>query len=64
VRTLAHDLGQKLGCGGHLCALRRTATDKFRIEAALPLEEVEKLSVAEIEHRLLPVYEVVPSFVA
>ena len=64
VRTLAHDLGQKLGCGAHLCALRRTATDKFRIEAALPLEELEKLPVVEIEKRLLPVYEVVPSFVA
>jgi len=63
VRTLAHDLGQKLGCGAHLCALRRTATDKFRIEAALPLEELEKLPVAELEKRLLPVYEVVPSFV-
>ena len=62
--ALAHDLGQKLGCGAHLCALRRTATDKFRIEAALPLEELEKLPVVEIEKRLLPVYEVVPSFVA
>jgi tRNA pseudouridine55 synthase len=64
VRTLAHDLGQKLGCGGHLCALRRTATDRFRIEAALTLEQIEQLPLAEIEKRLLPVYEVVPSFVA
>jgi len=64
VRTLAHDLGQKLGCGAHLSALRRTGTDKFRIEAALPLAEIEALPVPEIERRLLPVYEVVPSFVA
>ena len=64
VRTLAHDLGQKFGCGAHLCALRRTAIDRFRIDAALPLEEIEKLPVSEIEKRLLPVYEVVPSFVA
>jgi tRNA pseudouridine55 synthase len=63
VRTLAHDLGQKLGCGGHLSALRRTATDKFRIESALTLEQIEQLSLPEIEKRLLPVYEVVPSFV-
>jgi len=61
VRTLAHDLGQKLGCGAHLCALRRTATDKFRIEAALPLDVIEQLPVPEIEKRLLPVHEVVPS---
>jgi tRNA pseudouridine55 synthase len=64
VRTLAHDLGQKLGCGAHLSALRRTATDKFRIDAALPLEELEKLPVPDIEKRLLPVYVVVPSLVA
>ena len=60
VRTLAHDLGQKLGCGAHLCALRRTATDKFRIEAALTLAAIEQLSLVEIEQRLLPVYAVVP----
>jgi tRNA pseudouridine55 synthase len=64
VRTLAHDFGQKLGCGAHLCALRRTATDKFRIDDALPLGEIEQLPLAEIEKRLLPVYNVVPSFVA
>jgi tRNA pseudouridine55 synthase len=44
--------------------LRRTATDRFRIEAALTLEQIEQLPLAEIEKRLLPVYEVVPSFVA
>ena len=64
VRTLAHDLGQKLGCGAHLCALRRTATDKLRIDAALGLEQIEALSLAEIEKRLLPVFAVVPSPVA
>lgn len=62
VRTLAHDLGQKLGCGAHLCALRRTATDRLRIDAALPLGEIEALPLAEIERRLLPVHAVVPSF--
>ena len=35
VRTLAHDLGAKLGCGAHLSALRRTATDKFTVAQAL-----------------------------
>ncbi len=60
VRTLAHDLGQKLGCGAHLCALRRTATDKFRIEAARTLADIEQLPLPEIEKLLLPVYAVVP----
>jgi tRNA pseudouridine55 synthase len=62
VRTVAHDLGQNVGCGAHLQALRRTAIDKFRIEAALPLGEIEQLAVADIEKRLLPVYGVVPGF--
>jgi len=63
VRTLAHDLGQKLGCGAHLSALRRTATDRFRIEQALTLEAIEQLALPDIEKRLLRVYDVVPSFV-
>jgi tRNA pseudouridine55 synthase len=41
VRTLCHDLGAKLGCGGHLARLRRTASGKFRIENARKLDEIE-----------------------
>jgi tRNA pseudouridine55 synthase len=61
VRTIAHDLGQKLGCGAHLSALRRTATDRFRIEESLTLDQIEALSVRDIEKRLLPVHLAVPS---
>ncbi len=60
VRTIAHDLGQKLGCGAHLSALRRTASGKFTIAQCLPLEEIEKLSLPEIEKRLIPVFEAAP----
>ena len=60
VRTIAHDLGQKLGCGAHLSALRRPASGKFTIGQCLPLEEIEKLSLPEIEKRLIPVYEAAP----
>jgi len=62
VRTLAHDLGARLGCGGHLCALRRTAIDALRIEQALALDQIEALSIPEIEKRLIPVHRAVPSF--
>ena len=61
VRTLAHDLGQKLGCGAHLAALRRTATDRFRIGEALPLAVIEEMPLAEIEKRLVPVHAAMPS---
>jgi len=40
VRTLAHDLGQRIGCGAHLTRLRRTAVGKFPILRAVPLSEV------------------------
>jgi tRNA pseudouridine55 synthase len=32
VRTYAHDLGQKLGCGAHLSALRRTRSGHFTLQ--------------------------------
>ena len=60
VRTLAHDLGQKLGCGGHLSRLRRMATGKFRIEQCLTLEQIQALSLPEIEKVLIPVHQAVP----
>jgi tRNA pseudouridine55 synthase len=57
VRTIAHDLGQRLGCGAHLSALRRTATDRFHVSQALTLDAIEQLSLPEIEQRLIPVRE-------
>jgi tRNA pseudouridine55 synthase len=61
VRTIAHDLGEKLGCGAHLTALRRTAIERFRIADALPWDEFEAGSAAEVARRLIPVYQAVPS---
>jgi tRNA pseudouridine55 synthase len=40
VRSLAHDLGQQLGCGAHLTSLRRTATAEFDLAQAHTLEEI------------------------
>ncbi|PYS54279.1 MAG: tRNA pseudouridine(55) synthase TruB [Acidobacteria bacterium] len=40
VRSLGHDLGQALGCGAHLTALRRTRSGDFRLEHAVQLERV------------------------
>lgn len=39
IRVLAHDLGEKLGCGAHLSSLRRTAIGDFRVEDALTIQE-------------------------
>lgn len=63
VRTIAHDLGEKIGCGAHLNELRRTRIDRFQIEEALPLERIEESSIADIRRMLIPVYQAVPSHV-
>ena len=60
VRTLGHDLGQALGPGGHLSALRRTASGDLSVERALTLEALEQLPREGRLARLLPVAEVAP----
>ncbi|MDR3747490.1 MAG: tRNA pseudouridine(55) synthase TruB [Acidobacteriota bacterium] len=40
VRSLAHELGQRLGCGAHLASLRRTAAAEFSIEQSHTLEAI------------------------
>jgi tRNA pseudouridine55 synthase len=54
VRSLAHDLGQKLACGAHLTALRRSASGKFDVAEALPLDAILQLTSAQLEKRVLP----------
>jgi tRNA pseudouridine55 synthase len=44
VRALARDIGERLGVGGHLSALRREAVGGLRVEDALPLERLESLT--------------------
>ncbi len=63
VRTLAHDLGQKLGCGAHLAGLRRTATANFNVSQALTLEQLQAMTLPEIEKRLIAARDAVPTFV-
>lgn len=60
VRTLAHDLGEKLGCGAHLSALRRTATDRFTVAQAVPLAALMEMDLPAIRQRLLSAYEAAP----
>jgi len=52
VRSIAHDLGQKLGCGAHLATLRRSVSGKFDVADATKLDDVLNLTVAELEKKL------------
>jgi tRNA pseudouridine55 synthase len=54
VRSLAHDLGQALGCGAHLEALRRTRAGRFRVEDAATLDTLQASGPAAVD-RILPV---------
>ena len=56
VRTLCHDLGLRLGCGGTLAALRRTRSAGFSLEEAVTLEQVQAAADrGEAQGLLLPV---------
>lgn len=61
VRTLLHDLGNKIGCGAHMTALRRTEIDHFHIDNATPIDALEEMPHSEITRLLIPVYQAVPS---
>ena len=47
IRSLAHDLGRMLGCGGHITALRRTSIGQFSIDEAIPLNELPAETYAQ-----------------
>ena len=46
IRSLAHDMGQKLGCGAHLAEITRMAVGEFSLEQAIKLEELAEASRA------------------
>lgn len=54
VRTLCHDIGQTLGCGACLEALRRTVSGSLKVEDALAFDEILKLSGDALAARILP----------
>ena len=44
IRSIAYDLGAKLGCGGYLTALERTQAGKFQVNTAIKLEDLTEVS--------------------
>ena len=65
LRSLAHDLGQALGCGAYLQDLVRSRSGPFHLEEALDLESLEgRLRQGEGEQVLRPVDEIVLSWKA
>jgi len=54
VRTICHDLGEKLGCGAHLNALRRTESGSHHVDQAFSLDTVLSWSRKELEEHIIP----------
>ena len=60
IRTLAEDIGEALGCGAHLTALRRVRTGGFGVEECVTLAALEAMSESERLACLRPVESMVP----
>lgn len=61
VRTLGEDIGQALGCGAHLSALRRTAIAHFDLASAYTLEQLAAMDDTQRLACLLPVDSLMPN---
>ena len=61
VRSLAHDLGEALGLGGHLTALRRVEAAGVSVERVIPLAELEGEASATGSRAFLPMDEMLSS---
>lgn len=63
VRTLGNDFGDKIGCGAHLSALRRDASDQFHVSKAVELDAFKAMEISDIETFLIPGHEALPNTV-
>lgn len=57
IRTLCHDIGEKLGCGAVMSALERTKSGSFTLENAHTIEELETLTIEERAALVMPTEE-------
>ena len=63
LRSIAHDIGQMLGCGAHLSELRRTSSGPFELRQARTLEELAALSAeGRMAEALIPAADLLPEF--
>ena len=65
MRSIAHELGQAMGCGAHLAALRRLRSGDFSIEQARTVADLEKLAAeGRLAEALIPAGSLLPAFPA
>ena len=59
VRTICHDIGEQLGCSGHLAVLRRTRSGRFDVKDATPLDKLLILNRQELQPRVIPIPQLI-----
>lgn len=63
IRSLAHNMGQKLGCGAHLSEITRTAVGEFSLEQAIDIEELAQAArEGKFESRLIVLENLLSSY--
>lgn len=63
IRSLAHDMGQKLGCGAHLSEICRTAVGEFSLDQAIQLEELAQAArQGKFQSCLIPLENLLPDY--
>jgi tRNA pseudouridine55 synthase len=55
VRTLSNDIGDKLGCGGHLKDLRRLGSGPFSVDGAVSMETLKQWSREDVVNHMIPI---------
>jgi len=58
VRTYAHDIGQDLGCGAHLSALRRTKSGRFDLSRAITVQHLKETARADLYEDMISLSEI------
>lgn len=65
IRTLCHDIGEKLGCGAAMASLKRTRSGQFKVDTAITLSKLEQIRDEEkVEQILIPVDEMFADYAA
>lgn len=54
VRTLIHELGQKVGCGAHLSRLHRVTIDRYEVSDAIQFEDLIRMNLDQLRPRIIP----------
>src|SRR6266513_797002 len=63
IRSLAHEMGQQVGCGAHLAEITRTAVGEFSLEQVITLEELaEAKQAGKFADRLIPLENLLANF--